>query len=91
MTLLDFLWTEQLYKNYRRWTKKTQHFHRMRHMEEILFFYALLTLFAAIGLHMCKSKSFFPTGGKYASYGFNLPLSNVHDTVITVLFMMLVL
>ena len=32
-------------------------------MEEILFFYVLLTLFAAIGLHMCKNKN-FPTGGR---------------------------
>ena len=44
--------------------QKTQHSHRLLHMEEILFFYALLTLFAAIGLHMCKSKNFFPRGGK---------------------------
>ena len=32
----------------------------MLQMEEMSFFYALLTLFAAIGLHMCKSKNFFP-------------------------------
>ena len=63
MTLLDFLQIENCIDRTVK-VQKTQHFHRMLHMEEISFFYALLTLFAAIGLHMCKSKDFFPTGGK---------------------------
>ena len=33
-------------------------FHRMLHMEEIFTFYAVLTFLAAVGLHMCKGKSF---------------------------------
>ena len=36
----------------------------MLHIEEILFSYALLTFSDAIGLHMCKGKTFFPTGRK---------------------------
>ena len=51
--------TEQLYKHYHRWTKNPT-FSSYASYGGILFFNALLTLFAAISLHVCKSKFFFP-------------------------------